>query len=289
MTTREQWIAGARPKTLPAAISPVIVGTAFAGYSAIPLNAFLALVVAVALQVGVNYANDYSDGIKGTDFERIGPMRLVGSGAATADAVKLAAIIAFAIAAISGLILAARTSWFLILIGALAIAAAWTYTGGPKPYGYSGFGEISVFLFFGLVATLGTYFVQVGSLSREVFLASISMGSLACAILILNNLRDLAQDEKSGKRTLAVILGDRGIRNLYRWSIFTPLALSVVLTFFSLYYFLALVTLPSAGRLVRTVNNGAKDESLIPLLARTARLQIFYSLALSLAALLTAR
>ena len=289
MTTREQWIAGARPKTLPAAISPVIVGTAFAGYSAIPLNAFLALVVAVALQVGVNYANDYSDGIKGTDFERIGPMRLVGSGAATADAVKRAAIIAFAIAAISGLILAARTSWFLILIGALAIAAAWTYTGGPKPYGYSGFGEISVFLFFGLVATLGTYFVHVGSLSREVFLASISMGSLACAILILNNLRDLAQDEKSGKRTLAVILGDRGIRNLYRWSIFTPLALSVVLTFFSLYYFLALVTLPSAGRLVRTVNNGAKDESLILLLARTARLQIFYSLALSLAALLAAR
>ena len=289
MTTREQWIAGARPKTLPAAISPVIVGTAFAGYSAIPLNALLALVVAVALQVGVNYANDYSDGIKGTDFERIGPMRLVGSGAATADAVKRAAIIAFAIAAISGLILAARTSWFLILIGALAIAAAWTYTGGPKPYGYSGFGEVSVFLFFGLVATLGTYFVQVGSLSREVFLASISMGSLACAILILNNLRDLAQDEKSGKRTLAVILGDRGIRNLYRWSIFTPLALSVVLSFFSLYYFLALVTLPSAGRLVRTVNAGAKDESLIPLLARTARLQIFYSLALSLAALLTAR
>ena len=289
MTTREQWIAGARPKTLPAAISPVIVGTAFAGYSAIPLNAFLALVVAVALQVGVNYANDYSDGIKGTDFERIGPMRLVGSGAATADAVKRAAIIAFAIAAISGLILAARTSWILILIGALAIAAAWTYTGGPKPYGYSGFGEVSVFLFFGLVATLGTYFVQVGSLSREVFLASISMGSLACAILILNNLRDLAQDEKSGKRTLAVILGDRGIRNLYRWSIFTPLALSVVLTFFSLYYFLALVTLPLAGRLVRTVNAGAKDESLIPLLAQTARLQIFYSLALSLAALLTAR
>ena len=289
MTTREQWIAGARPKTLPAAISPVIMGTAFAGYSAIPLNAFLALVVAVALQVGVNYANDYSDGIKGTDFERIGPMRLVGSGKATADAVKRAAIIAFAIAAISGLILAARTSWFLILIGALAIAAAWTYTGGPKPYGYSGFGEISVFLFFGLVATLGTYFVQVGSLSREVFLASISMGSLACAILILNNLRDLARDEKSGKRTLAVILGDSGIRNLYRWSIFTPMALSVVLTFFSLYYFLALVTLPLAGGLVRTVNSGAKDESLIPLLARTARLQIFYSLALSLAALLAAR
>ncbi len=289
MTTREQWIAGARPKTLPAAISPVIVGTAFAGYSAIPLNAFLALVVAVALQVGVNYANDYSDGIKGTDFERIGPMRLVGSGAATADAVKRAAVIAFGIAAISGLILAARTSWFLILIGALAIAAAWTYTGGPKPYGYSGLGEVSVFLFFGLVATLGTYFVQVSSLSREVFLASISMGSLACAILLLNNLRDLAQDEKSGKRTLAVILGDSGIRNLYRWSIFTPMALSVVLTFFSLYYFLALVTLPLAGRLVRTVNSGAKDESLIPLLARTARLQISYSLALSLAALLSAR
>jgi len=141
MTTREEWIAGARPKTLPAAISPVIVGTAFAGYNTQFLNALLALFVALALQVGVNYANDYSDGIKGTDTDRIGPMRLVGSGIASAESVKRAAFIAFGIGSISGLILAARTSWFLIAIGAVALIAAWTYTGGPRPYGYSGLGK----------------------------------------------------------------------------------------------------------------------------------------------------
>lgn len=289
MTTREEWIAGARPKTLPAAISPVIVGTAFAGYSAQFLNALLALVVALALQVGVNYANDYSDGIKGTDTDRIGPMRLVGSGIASAESVKRAAFIAFGIGSISGLILAARTSWFLIAIGAAALIAAWTYTGGPRPYGYSGLGEVSVFIFFGLVATLGTYYVQVDSLSREVFLASIAMGCLACAILILNNLRDFEKDKKSGKQTLAVKIGESATRNLFRWSLFVPLALSVALSFFSFYYLIALVTLPLAGRLVRSVRSGADGESLIPLLALSGRLQILYALALSLAALLVAR
>ena len=217
MTTREQWIAGARPKTLAAAIAPVMVGTAFAGYNVRAFHAFLALTVALALQIGVNYANDYSDGIRGTDSDRVGPIRLVGSGVASPQSVKRAAFAAFAVAGLAGMILAARTSWFLLLIGALAIVAAWTYTGGPKPYGYSALGEISVFIFFGLVATMGTYFVQVESLSREVFLGSIAMGTFACAILVLNNLRDREKDANAGKKTLSVILGDEGTRNLYRW------------------------------------------------------------------------
>ena len=173
MTTREQWIAGARPKTLPAAIAPVLVGTAFAGYNATVLHTLLALIVALALQVGVNYANDYSDGIKGTDAHRIGPMRLVGSGTATAKDVKKAAFISFAIAAIAGLILASRTSWLLIILGAICILAAWTYTGGPKPYGYQALGEVSVFIFFGSLQRLEPITYKL-NLSPEKFYSLLS-------------------------------------------------------------------------------------------------------------------
>ena len=273
MTTREQWIAGARPKTLAAAIAPVMVGTAFAGYNVRAFHAFLALTVALALQIGVNYANDYSDGIRGTDSDRVGPIRLVGSGVASPQSVKRAAFAAFAVAGLAGMILAARTSWFLLLIGALAIVAAWTYTGGPKPYGYSALGEISVFIFFGLVATMGTYFVQVESLSREVFLGSIAMGTFACAILVLNNLRDREKDANAGKKTLSVILGDEGTRNLYRWLIFAALAIAAALTFFSLYFLIVIASLPLAARLARRVKDGATGRDLIPLLAQTGRLQ----------------
>jgi len=289
MTTREQWIAGARPKTLPAAIAPVLVGTAFAGYNATVLHTFLALIVALALQVGVNYANDYSDGIKGTDADRIGPMRLVGSGAATPGSVKKAAFISFAIAAIAGLILASRTSWLLIILGAICILAAWTYTGGPKPYGYQALGEVSVFIFFGVVATVGTYYVQTESISREVLLASFAMGALACAILVLNNLRDLENDKSVDKKTLAVVLGDLGTRDLYKWLMFFALAMSVALTFFSFFYLLALLSLPLVSKSVRAVNSGASGTALIDLLAKTGRIQIIYALALSFAALLVAR
>ena len=289
MTTREQWIAGARPKTLPAAIAPVLVGTAFAGYNATVLHTLLALIVALALQVGVNYANDYSDGIKGTDAHRIGPMRLVGSGAATAKDVKKAAFISFAIAAIAGLILASRTSWLLIILGAICILAAWTYTGGPKPYGYQALGEVSVFIFFGVVATVGTYYVQTESISREVLLASFAMGALACAILVLNNLRDLENDKSVDKKTLAVVLGDLGTRDLYKWLMFFALAMSVALTFFSFFYLLALLSLPLVSKSVRAVNSGASGTALIDLLAKTGRIQIIYALALSFAALLVAR
>ncbi len=285
MTSREIWIAGARPKTLGAAIAPVIVGTAFAGYDAEPTNFILALLVALALQIGVNYANDYSDGVRGTDDDRVGPIRLVGSGLAKPEAVKRAAFLSFFVAAFAGLILSARTEWYLLIIGALAIIAAWTYTGGPKPYGYQALGEISVFIFFGLVATLGTYFVQVGSISWPVILAAISMGLLATAILNVNNLRDLERDAKSGKRTLAVRLGAARTRTLYRFTIFLPLLLSLVLLSQSIYFLLTLIVLPQLLRASRLVNSTA----LIELMGKTGQIQISYSLALSLASLLAAR
>lgn len=289
MTTREQWIAGARPKTLPAAIAPVIVGTAFAGYNATFFNTLLALVVALGLQVGVNYANDYSDGVKGTDADRVGPMRLVGSGAASPRAVRNAALISFSIAAVAGVVVASRTSWLLLIVGALALLAAWTYTGGPKPYGYMALGEFSVFIFFGLVATLGTYFIQVQALSREVVLASFAMGALACAILVLNNLRDLEKDAIANKRTLAVVMGDQSTRDLYKWMLFFAMVISVALSFFSYYYLLALISLPLVSKSVRAVSGGASKGALIQLLALTARIQIIYGAALSLAAWLVAR
>jgi 1,4-dihydroxy-2-naphthoate octaprenyltransferase len=289
MTTREQWIAGARPKTLPAAIAPVLVGTAFAGYNASLFNTFLALVVALGLQIGVNYANDYSDGVKGTDANRIGPMRLVGSGAATPEAVKKAAFISFGIAALAGIYISARSSWLLLIVGALALVAAWTYTGGPKPYGYMALGEISVFIFFGVVATVGTYFIQVDSVSREVVLASFAMGAIACAILVLNNLRDLEKDAAANKRTLAVVMGDKSTRDLYKWLIFFALIIAVALSFFSFYYLLGLIALPLIAKSVRAVSNGASGPALIQLLANTGRIQIIYAVALSLAAWLVAR
>ena len=285
MTSREIWIAGARPKTLGAAIAPVIVGTAFAGYDAEPTNFILALLVALALQIGVNYANDYSDGVRGTDDDRVGPIRLVGSGLAKPEAVKRAAFLSFFVAAFAGLILSARTEWYLLIIGALAIIAAWTYTGGPKPYGYQALGEISVFIFFGLVATLGTYFVQVGSISWPVILAAISMGLLATAILNVNNLRDLERDAKSGKRTLAVRLGAARTRTLYRLTIFLPLILSLALLSQSIYFLITLIVLPQLLRASRLVNSTA----LIELLGKTGQIQTSYSLALSLASLLAAR
>ena len=288
MTSREQWIAGARPKTLPAAIAPVIVGTAFAGYNAQVTNFFLALIVGVSLQVGVNYANDYSDGIKGTDSDRIGPMRLVGSGAATPAAVKRAAFLSFLVAAIAGTILSARTSWFLILIGVLAIIAAWTYTGGAKPYGYFALGEIAVFIFFGLVATLGTYYVQVDSISFDVILAAIAMGCLASAILVVNNLRDLAKDASAKKNTLAVKLGDAKTRTLYKALLIAPLLIAAVLLSTSLYFLLAIAALPQIRDAFRVVST-ASGAALINLLAKTGQIQMIYAFAISLASLLAAR
>src|SRR4051795_11838471 len=214
MATPAQWLAGARPRTLPAAVAPVLVGTGAAaaldGFRLGP--ALLALVVALALQVAVNYANDYSDGTRGTDAARVGPMRLVGSGAATPRQVLLVAMASFAVAAVAGLVLAALSSWWLLAVGAACIAAAWTYTGGPIPYGYRALGELFVFVFFGLVAVVGTTFVQTGTLPGLAFAVAVPPGLLIVAILVVNNLRDVEGDAVAGKRTLAVVLGDRTTR-----------------------------------------------------------------------------
>ena len=218
VTTPAQWLAGARPRTLPAAVAPVLVGTSVAIWDggAHWGRAVLALLVALALQAGVNYANDYSDGIRGTDADRVGPVRLVGQGLAEPHAVKRAALLCFAVAAVAGLALVVLSQlWWLLAVGAAAIVAAWTYTGGPRPYGYAGWGEVFVFVFFGLVAVCGTAVVQVGHISGLAWLCGTGVGALACAILVVNNLRDIPGDTVAGKRTLAVRLGDPATRRLY--------------------------------------------------------------------------
>jgi 1,4-dihydroxy-2-naphthoate octaprenyltransferase len=270
-----KWVLGARPRTLAAAIAPVVVATAYAGNLWQPLPAALALLVSLSLQIGVNFANDYSDGIRGTDDSRIGPIRLTASGLASAKSVKNAAFISFFFAAIAGLALALQTSWWLIAVGALAIAAAWGYTGGSSPYGYKGLGEISVFLFFGIVATVGSYYVQTEELNLQIFVVSIPMGSLACAILAINNLRDRAQDELVGKRTMAVRLGDKGARALYI-SLLISAHLFALLTF-EPFALLTLLALPLSTSLARSVWAGTSGAALIPLLAKTGKLQMLFA------------
>ena len=279
-----KWVAGARPKTLPAAIAPVAVGTALAGTDFDPILALLALLVSLSLQVCVNYANDYSDGVKGTDDNRIGPMRLVASGAAPAHQVKIAAYLALGFGAIFGLILALQTSLWLVAIGALAIAAAWGYTGGKNPYGYFGFGELSVFVFFGLVATMGTYYAQTGELALNSLLVAIPMGSLSCALLAINNLRDRAADELVGKRTLAVRLGDASARRA-----FVALLLVThisVLFLMNPWTLLTLLLLPMTFSLIKAIQTGAQGAQLIPLLGKTGKLQLRFAILLSLGLLL---
>jgi 1,4-dihydroxy-2-naphthoate octaprenyltransferase len=270
-----KWVTGARPRTLPAAIAPVVVATAYAGNLWKPIPAALALLVSLSLQIGVNYANDYSDGIRGTDDSRIGPTRLTASGLASAKSVKNAAFMSFFVAAIAGLVLALQTSWWLIAVGALAIAAAWGYTGGSSPYGYKGLGEISVFLFFGIVATVGSYFVQTEELDWQILIVAIPMGALACAILAINNLRDRAQDELVGKRTMAVRLGDKGARALYI-SLLIAAHLFALLTF-QPFALLTLLALPLSASLARSVWVGTSGAALIPLLAKTGKLQMLFA------------
>jgi 1,4-dihydroxy-2-naphthoate polyprenyltransferase len=275
-----KWIIGARTRTLPAAIAPVLVATAYAGSNWDPIPAFSALLVSLALQIGVNYANDYSDGIRGTDDSRVGPVRLTASGLASPKAVRNAALISFLFAALVGLTLAIATSWWIILVGALAIGAAWGYTGGANPYGYKGLGEISVFLFFGIVATTGSYFVQTEELNLEIFIIAIPMGSLACAILAINNLRDRVQDQIVGKKTLAVRLGDRGARRLY-------IALLISAHIFALLTFkpsalLTLLAAPLTWNLARGVVRGASGGDLIPYLAKTGKLQMVFAILFAL-------
>jgi 1,4-dihydroxy-2-naphthoate octaprenyltransferase len=288
MATARDWLAGARPRTLPAALVPVAVGTGVAvGYGDFSAwRALLALVVALALQVGVNYANDYSDGIRGTDAvgQRVGPMRLVGWGVAPAKLVLAAAFGSFGLACLSGLALAAVTSWWLVLGGAVCVLAAWFYTGGKNPYGYRGLGEVAVFLFFGVAAVTGTAYVQMDRLSWLGLLASVPAGLLACALLMINNLRDIRSDVQSGKRTLAVRLGDARSRVTYIAMLLLPFVLAAVTTVvvgrpFGL---LMLLALPLSVPPVKAVRGGATGPALIATLGQTGRLQLAFGLAFTI-------
>jgi len=281
-----KWIAGARPRTLPAAISPVVVGTALAyrldnkvSYT----NALLALFVSLSLQIAVNYANDYSDGIKGTDEKRVGPVRLVGSGLASAAAVKRAAFIAFGFAGIAGTLLAVRTSYVLILVGLISIAAAWTYTGSNKPYGYRGFGEISVFVFFGIVATVGTFYAATERVVWQAYVLSIPVGAMSCALLAINNLRDLPKDALVGKRTLAVRLGDVRARIFFIFLLALAHGVSLLAIIVTPWALATLFLLPISLRIARSIITGARGVDLIPLLGKTGRLQLLLSTALAIA------
>jgi 1,4-dihydroxy-2-naphthoate octaprenyltransferase len=287
MATMSQWVAGARPRTLGAAIAPVAAGTGVAAFQGgIVINrALLALVVALALQIAVNYANDYSDGIRGTDDARVGPVRLVGQGLAQPRTVKFAALLFFTVAAVVGVILVVIVGqWWLLLIGAASIAAGWLYTGGPKPYGYLGLGEIFVFVFFGLVPVLGTAYVQTLTFSGVGVWSAVGVGALACAVLVSNNLRDRESDEIAGKHTLAVRLGDRGTRIVYIGLLVLAYAMVAFIAAGSglMWTWLALLTLPVAVRAALIVGEGARGKTLIAVLQLTGILTLMYGVLLGL-------
>ncbi|KAB8187491.1 1,4-dihydroxy-2-naphthoate polyprenyltransferase [Nonomuraea phyllanthi] len=281
MATPGQWIAGARPRTLPNAVVPVMVGTGVAigegGF--VWWRAILALLVALSLQIGVNYANDYSDGVRGTDDQRVGPMRLVGSRAATPREVLVAALICFAVAAVLGLVLVVVTrAWWILLVGALCIAAAWFYTGGKRPYGYRGLGELAVFVFFGVVPVMGTAYVQTESLSWPAFFASIPVGLLSCSMLVVNNLRDVGTDGEAGKRTLAVMLGAERTRTLYVACQVVPFLVAMGMVPVAPWAALVLLAAPLAIPPIRTVRDKAVGPALIGVLQQTGKLQMAYGL-----------
>lgn len=285
------WIQGARPKTLPAAIAPVVVGAACAQLESSTqnnwLNAVFALAVSLALQVAVNYANDYSDGIRGTDKNRVGPLRLVGSGAKKPADVKKATFLAFGVAAVFGFVLAATTTWWLLLVGVFCFLAGWFYTGGKHPYGYLGFGEVFVFVFFGVVATMGTTFVINEQLTLVSFLASVVVGCLACALLAVNNLRDIAGDQISNKKTLAVRIGESGARKFYI-SLFIVAGFAVILI--ALSYSAALIAmlgLAVAVKPIKRVYAVATGADLIDVLVMTGRVQILVAISLSVGLLIS--
>jgi 1,4-dihydroxy-2-naphthoate octaprenyltransferase len=285
-----RWVAGARPRTLPASVVPVLVGTACASGEGdvIAWRAVAAGVVALALQVGTNYANDYSDGVRGTDTARVGPVRLVASGLATAPAVKRAAIAAFAVAAVAGLALALATTLWLLVVGAVAIAAGWLYTGGPRPYGYLGLGEVFVFVFFGLVATIGSTYVHIERVTALSVAAGVAVGFLACALLVANNLRDIPTDAVSGKRTLAVRLGDERTRLLYVGLVMAAFVVGAACALARWGALACLIAVPTAVSPIRAVVNGARGRALVAVLAGTARVQLVFGVAFAVGLWLTA-
>lgn len=284
MSSINPWVLGARPKTLPAAIAPVLVATAYGANQStsvdfsFTLNAIAALIVGISLQVAVNYANDYSDGIRGTDEGRVGPQRLVGSGLKSAESVRRAAYLAFLVAIVAGSYLAVTRSLWLFLVGIVAIMAAWGYTGGKNPYGYRGLGEISVFIFFGLVATIGTFFVLTGGIDLTIIGLGSAMGAIACGILLLNNVRDIEGDRTSGKRTLSVRIGSARSITLYWTLIFASLVIFIATTGLP-YSLLLSLTLPILLRLRGAIRAG----ELIKALEATGKFQIQFALLLSLA------
>jgi 1,4-dihydroxy-2-naphthoate polyprenyltransferase len=284
VATLNQWVAGSRPRTLPASLVPVVVGTGVAiGVDhAVWWRALLAAFVALILQIGVNYSNDYSDGIRGTDEDRVGPLRLVGSKVAPPKQVLAAALGCFLAAAVAGLVLAAVTTWWLLLVGAVAILAAWFYTGGKTPYGYRALGEVSVFVFFGLVAVVGTVYVQAEELPWAGWVAAVPVGLLACALLVANNLRDIPTDRESGKRTLAVVLGDRRTRILYAACAALPFMFVLALAAPHPWALIALLAAPLSIPPTQKVLGGASGPALIPVLGETGRLQIAYGVLLAI-------
>ncbi|ALI28965.1 1,4-dihydroxy-2-naphthoate octaprenyltransferase [Mycolicibacterium fortuitum] len=280
-----QWIEGARPRTLPNAVAPVIAGTGAAAWlgSAVWWKALLALAVSLALIIGVNYANDYSDGIRGTDDVRSGPLRLVGSKLASPRAVLTAAMASLTIGAVAGLVLAAVSAPWLIAVGAVCIAGAWLYTGGKKPYGYLGLGEVAVFIFFGLVAVLGTQYTQALRVDWVGVVAAVAMGALSSAVLVANNLRDIPTDSQSGKITLAVRLGDARTRLLYQLLVGVALVLPLVLILATPWCALGLLALAPAVRGLRPVRDGSTGAQLIPVLRDTGLTMLVWAVTVSLA------
>ena len=276
-----QWFAGARPRTLPAAVVPVAVGTAVAASQGdlVWWRVAAAAVVALAMQVATNYANDYSDGVRGTDTDRVGPLRLVASGTAPPGSVKRAALLSFAVAGVAGLALAAAAGWGLLLVGAASMAAGWLYTGGPKPYGYSGFGEVFVFVFFGLVATVGSAYVQLEEVTALAVVAAVPVGLWSVSMLVVNNLRDRPRDATAGKRTVAVRIGDRATRAMYVAILAVAAAVIVVIgvgpeAVRRPWALLALLASPLAVAPVRIVRSGAVGPALIAALGATGRYQL---------------
>ena len=282
-TRPSDWLAGARPRTLPAAVVPVAVGTAVAaaGGHLVFWRSLLALVVSLAIQIGTNYANDYSDGVRGTDAGRVGPVRLVAGGLAPASRVRLAAFVSFGVAAVAGLALALVTTPWLILVGAACVAAGWLYTGGPRPYGYDGLGELFVFVFFGLVAVVGTAYVSLGTVTALAVLAAVPTGLLAVVLLVVNNLRDLATDERSGKRTLAVRLGDTGTRRLFESCVAASFLAVVAIGVVRPFGLLAFGALAAAVPPVARVRRGATGRELVEVLGMVGRLQLVFGLLLA--------
>jgi 1,4-dihydroxy-2-naphthoate octaprenyltransferase len=285
MATTALWIEGARLRTLPAAVAPVLVGTGAAAQlgSASVARALLAAGVALSLQVGVNFANDYSDGIRGTDLNRVGPMRLTASGAARPGQVRLAGLLALGVGAVLGLGLVALTGrWWLLFVGALAIAAAWFYTGGRRPYGYLGLGEVGVFVFFGLVAVLGTTYTQADRISWPAVAGAVGIGLLACALLTVNNIRDVPGDALSGKRTLAVRIGEHRARRVYGWLLASALLVGLACAVVAPGVLLLLLLVGPAGVLATTVLLGARGVLLAPVLVGTGLLELGYGVLLGL-------